>query len=112
MRKGLQEGYEEPIETVPQRFFLTVGSVGSRKNQLRSIEAFAQSRLADEGFRYVVCGAPEPGFELVLEAAGKILGVILLGYLNDSRRRWLGGVGLQIVRDWCCGSTPRVRMAL
>ena len=66
LRGGVESGPEEPIEAAPQRFFLlTVGSIGSGMIQLRSIEAFAQSKLADEGYCYVVCGGPEPGFDAV-----------------------------------------------
>jgi len=89
LREGVASGRETPIEAAPQRFLLTVGSVGARKNQLRSIEAFAQSKLADEGFSYVVCGGPEPGFDGVVEAARKVAAVILPGYVNDSELRWL-----------------------
>jgi hypothetical protein len=60
LRGGVESGPEEPIEAAPQRFFLlTVGSIGSGMIQLRSIEAFAQSKLADEGYCYVVCGGPD-----------------------------------------------------
>ena len=89
LRDGIEGGPEEPIEAAPQRFLLTVGSVGSRKNQLRSIAAFAQSKLADEGYSYVICGGPEPGFAAVAEAAGKTAAVILPGYVNDNQLRWL-----------------------
>jgi glycosyltransferase involved in cell wall biosynthesis len=89
LRVAAASGEEEPIEAAPERFLLTVGSVGSRKNQLRSIEAFAQSKLADEGFFYVVCGGPEPGFESVAEAAKRMPSVILSGYVSDSQLRWL-----------------------
>ncbi|MDQ6703412.1 MAG: glycosyltransferase [Pseudomonadota bacterium] len=89
LRGGVESGPEESIEAAPQHFLLTVGSIGSRKNQLRSIEAFAQSKLADEGYCYVVCGGPEPGFDAVVEAAGKTHAVILPGYVNDNQLRWL-----------------------
>ena len=36
------------------------------------------------------------------------LAVILEGGSRLEAAR-VGGVGLQIVRDWCCGSTPRDR---
>jgi glycosyltransferase involved in cell wall biosynthesis len=89
LRVGIQSGPKEPIASAPKRFLLTVGSVGSRKNQLRSLEAFARSGLAAEGYNYVVCGGPEPGFDAVVEAAGKTPGVILTGYVSDSELRWL-----------------------
>ena len=89
LRGGIEDGYEEPIEAAPQRFLLTVGSIGSRKNQLRSIEAFKQSRLAEEGYSYVICGGKEPGFEAVLDAARDMPSVIFPGYVNDRQLRWL-----------------------
>jgi len=89
LRGGVGGGNAEPIGTAPQRFLLTVGSIGFRKNQLRAVEAFAQSRLAEEGFSYVLCGGPEPGFDVATEAARKVPGVILPGYVNDSQLRWL-----------------------
>jgi|SRR5579875_657280 glycosyltransferase involved in cell wall biosynthesis len=91
LREGMAKGAEEPIEAAPQRFLLTVGSIGSRKNQLRSIEAFAHSGLAKEGFSYVICGGPEPGFAAVAEAASNVPGIILPGYVTDGQLRWLYG---------------------
>ena len=89
IRKGITFGTKEPIEAVPEHFLLTVGSIGYRKNQLRSIEAFAQSKLADNGFFYVICGGREPGYHAVIETANKVPAVIVLDYVNDSQLRWL-----------------------
>lgn len=89
LREGIAAGPEEPIPAAPQRFLLTVGSVGSRKNQLRSLEAFGRSNLAAEGYSYVLCGGPEPGYEAVAEAARKMPSVIMPGYVDDSQLRWL-----------------------
>ncbi|MCI0467635.1 MAG: glycosyltransferase [Beijerinckiaceae bacterium] len=89
LRLAVASGPAEPIPAAPRRFLLTVGAVGSRKNQRRSIEAFVRSGLAEEGFCYVICGGPEPGYKSVLEAAGNVPGVILAGYVSDSQLRWL-----------------------
>jgi glycosyltransferase involved in cell wall biosynthesis len=89
VRESVESGPEEPIAAAPKRFLLTVGSVGSRKNHLRSVAAFARSKLADDGFFYVICGGPEPGFDAVVEAASKMPAVILTGHVNDSQLRWL-----------------------
>ena len=89
LRMGIHSGPEEPIAAAPQRFLLTVGSVGSRKNHLRSLEAFALSGLAELGYHYVICGGPEPGFDAVVESAGKIPAVVLPGYVSDNELRWL-----------------------
>jgi glycosyltransferase involved in cell wall biosynthesis len=69
---------------VNQPFLLTVGSVGRRKNQKVSIEAFAQSGLAADGMAYVLCGAREPGAEEVVALAEVTRGVVLLNYVSDS----------------------------
>ncbi|MDE2333743.1 MAG: glycosyltransferase family 4 protein [Rhodospirillales bacterium] len=76
------EGIEAP-------FLLTVGSIGERKNQARSIAAFARSGLALRGLRYVLCGAREPGFERVAAAAAQAEGVVLLPYVADAELAWL-----------------------
>jgi glycosyltransferase involved in cell wall biosynthesis len=89
LRMGIHSGPEEPIAAAPQRFLLTVGSVGSRKNHVRSLEAFALSGLAELGYHYVICGGPEPGFDAVVESAGKIPAVVLPGYVSDNELRWL-----------------------
>lgn len=79
----------EPVEGISGPFLLTVGAIGSRKNQLRAIEAFERSQLAQKGFHYVICGGPEPGFEAVRLRAGRTPGVVLPGYVNDQQLRWL-----------------------
>jgi glycosyltransferase involved in cell wall biosynthesis len=89
LRQGLHTPDEQIVDGVPEKFFLTVGSLGARKNQLRSIAAFQASGLASERFGYVVCGGPEPGAEEVISLAAKTDGVIVLGYVNDSQLRWL-----------------------
>jgi glycosyltransferase involved in cell wall biosynthesis len=89
LRMGIQSGPALPIAHAPRRFLLTAGSVGARKNQLRSLEAFARSGLAAEGYKYVICGGSEPGFDAVAEAAVKKPAVILTGYVSDSELRWL-----------------------
>jgi glycosyltransferase involved in cell wall biosynthesis len=89
IREGIFRGNIEPFEDCPKRFLLSVGSVGSRKNYLRTIEAFSRSRLVEEGFSYIICGGTEPGFDAVVGAASKVPGVIMPGYVNDNQLRWL-----------------------
>lgn len=69
---------------VKQPFLLTVGSVGRRKNQKSSLQAFAQSGLADQGVSYVLCGPREPGADEVVALANGTRGVMLLNYVADS----------------------------
>jgi glycosyltransferase involved in cell wall biosynthesis len=82
-------GPQAPIPNAPRRFLLTVGAVGSRKNHLRVIEAFAQSGLAEEGYHYVICGGPEPGFDMVAKVASTMPAVMMTGYVSDRELRWL-----------------------
>jgi glycosyltransferase involved in cell wall biosynthesis len=89
VRSGMERGDEREVRGVPAKFFLTVGSIGARKNQMRSIKAFNASGLADEGYAYVVCGGPEPGAEQVIKLAQETAGVVLPGYVNDEELRWL-----------------------
>jgi glycosyltransferase involved in cell wall biosynthesis len=89
LRKGIARNSEQIVNGLPEKFFLTVGSVGTRKNQLRSIQAFVASGLADEGFAFVICGGPEPGADNVMALGRETKGVILPGYVNDEELRWL-----------------------
>jgi glycosyltransferase involved in cell wall biosynthesis len=88
-RPGIGTGDERKPEGVDGPFLLTVGSIGDRKNQRRCIEAFAQSGLAAEGWRYVVIGGKEPGAADAIEAGARTPGVILPGYCDDAELRWL-----------------------
>jgi glycosyltransferase involved in cell wall biosynthesis len=86
-------------ENVQTPFMLTVGSIGSRKNQLTSIRAFELSELASKGISYVLCGAREPGAEKVAAAAAATAGVQLLPYVSDAELIWLydNAVGFVLV---------------
>ena len=91
IRMGVAAPGPVAIPEAGDRFLLTVGSIGDRKNQQRCIAAFARSGLADQGFRYVICGGREPGFERVVEAARTTAGVVLLSYVSDAELSWLYG---------------------
>jgi glycosyltransferase involved in cell wall biosynthesis len=70
-------------------FLLMVGSVGRRKNNLRTIQAFERSGLAARNISLVICGGKEPGYEEVAAAAAKARGVELLSYVSDLELNWL-----------------------
>jgi glycosyltransferase involved in cell wall biosynthesis len=89
IRSGLDDIEEQAISEISSKYLLTVGSIGTRKNQARAIEAFKLSGLADEGYAYVICGGPEPGATEVEIAAKRTKGVVLCGYVNDRQLRWL-----------------------
>ncbi len=82
-------GDAEPVPGVPEKFLLTVGAVGRRKNQHSALLAYAQSGLHERGIGYVICGGPEPGAEAVMDLARKTPGVIATGYVPDNQLRWL-----------------------
>jgi glycosyltransferase involved in cell wall biosynthesis len=89
LRHGMKDGALRAVDGVPQHYFLTVGAIGARKNQMRSIEAFDASGLAKAGYAYVICGGPEPGAGPVVDMARRTPGVILPGYVEDAELRWL-----------------------
>ncbi len=89
IRPGIVAPEPVVVRGIKGRFLLTVGSVGDRKNQRRCIAAFARSGLVEQGFQYVICGGPEPGFERVDEAARETNGVVLLPYVTDAALSWL-----------------------
>lgn len=79
-----------PAHGIAEPFLLCVGNVGTRKNQLRAIHAFARSGLDERGVQFVICGGREPGYDAVAEAAATS-GVRLLGYVDTSTLSWLYG---------------------
>lgn len=89
IRDGINFGELSAVAGIEPPFLLTVGSIGTRKNQAGSIAAYARSRLAERGIRYVVCGGPEPGHDAVLRAAENVPGVHILPYVSDAELRWL-----------------------
>jgi len=88
-RKELETDAAVPVEGVPEKFLLTVGAIGRRKNQSEALKAYAQSGLHERGIGYVICGGPEPGADAVMDLARQTPGVILTGYLPDTQLSWL-----------------------
>ncbi len=89
LRNGMKDSALRAVEGIPEKYFLTVGAIGARKNQMRAIEAFEASGLAKAGYAYVICGGPEPGAEPVIERARRTPGVVHPGYVDDAELRWL-----------------------
>jgi glycosyltransferase involved in cell wall biosynthesis len=90
LRMDMKQCELRTLDGIPEKFFLTVGSVGKRKNQLRAIRAFDATGLAKAGYAYVICGGLlEAGADSVAEQAQRTPGVILLGYIDDAELRWL-----------------------
>lgn len=91
MRTDVDARAMTPVAGVGNRFLLTTGSLGDRKNQARAIQAFTETDLAARGVQYVLCGAKEPGAEAVAEIAARAPGVVLLSYVSDEELAWLYG---------------------
>lgn len=88
-RLEMKTGEGQRLQGVEPPFLLTVGSIGDRKNQARCIEAFSASKLAGNGWRYVIVGGREPGADTAFELARHTPGVVLPGYSTDDELRWL-----------------------
>ena len=90
-RIGVSAAQPAAVQAIDGPFLLTVGSLGDRKNQARCIAAFVRSGLAARGYRYVLCGARDPGYEAVAAAAQSTPVVVYLSYVDDSQLSWLYG---------------------
>lgn len=79
-----------PVAGIDRPFLLTVGSIGARKGQEASINAYALSGLHERGIGYVICGGPEePGYAAAAAAADRTPGVVRLSYVSDQELCWL-----------------------
>ena len=78
----------ERPEYAPDKFFLTVGALGKRKNQAASIEAFKKSGLFRKGYSYLLTGPFEDDLDF-LRGAEATEGVKILGYVSDAELVWL-----------------------
>lgn len=89
VRQGSAEGPAEALPGVQAPFLLTVGALERRKNHLRTIEAFAMTRLAEQGVLLVLCGARGDAAEAIERLAAQTPGVVMPGYVSDAQLRWL-----------------------
>jgi glycosyltransferase involved in cell wall biosynthesis len=89
IRNDLNAGPEQAPPGITRPFFLTVAALETRKNHLRVMEAFAKSKLHQEGYSYVFCGPNGNSAHEVIARAREIPGVVRFGYLTDSELRWL-----------------------
>jgi glycosyltransferase involved in cell wall biosynthesis len=89
VRQASAEGPAEPVVGIDAPFLLSVGALERRKNHLRTIEAFALARLAEQGVRLVICGARGDAAEAIERLAAQTPGVVLPGYVSDAQLRWL-----------------------
>ena len=88
-RSGVLAGETARPDAVQGPYILCVGAVGRRKNQVRLIEGFRQSGLAERGLSLILVGSREYGFDAVADAQRHTSGVTLLPYTTDAELRWL-----------------------
>ncbi|MBP2234662.1 glycosyltransferase involved in cell wall biosynthesis [Sinorhizobium kostiense] len=89
VRTELFDGPMEAISGVDGPFFLTVGAFETRKNQMAALKAYRDGGFHALGVKYVLCGPRGDGHKQIIEFARTIPGVVVLGYVPDSRLRWL-----------------------
>jgi glycosyltransferase involved in cell wall biosynthesis len=89
VRRDIQRGNETKPPEIRKPFLLTIGALEARKNYPRSLEAFQQSGLADQGYSYVFCGPRGNAADAVEKLAKTIPSVQALGYRSDAELRWL-----------------------
>ncbi|MEM9964101.1 MAG: glycosyltransferase family 1 protein [Asticcacaulis sp.] len=89
IKPAKEDGAIEAVTGIDGPYLLTVGALGTRKNQIRSMRAFQRSGLAAQGVRYVLCGSREPGYDAVCAEAERTEGVIRLSYVSDAQLTWL-----------------------
>ena len=89
VRAGSSNGESEPVPGVQRPFFLSVGALETRKNQLTALEAFGRCGFAERGISYILCGARGAGAEQIEAKAAQTPGVKILGYVSDGQLRWL-----------------------
>ena len=88
VRANLIESMQD-IGTPAVSYFLTVGSLGFRKNQIKSIEGFKCSGLHEQGYEYWLVGSREPGAAEVEGLAALTPGVKVLGYVSEDQLKQL-----------------------
>jgi glycosyltransferase involved in cell wall biosynthesis len=88
-RPAIWNGDLVPVKGVWPSFLLTVGALEKRKNYLRVIEAYASTKLHEEGVAYVLCGARGNAADEIRALAAATPGVTALAYVSDAQLRWL-----------------------
>ncbi|PSJ58549.1 glycosyltransferase [Pseudaminobacter soli (ex Li et al. 2025)] len=90
MRTELFNGSDEAVAALKgRRFFLTVGALETRKNQVAALKAFRDGHFWEQGVAYVLCGARGAGHEEISTLAANEPGVFMLNYVPDAQLRWL-----------------------
>lgn len=89
LRNELFDGSAEAVPDIVQPFFLSVGAIETRKNQICALRAYQLGEFHREGISYIICGPRGAGSQEVIEAAKSTPGVHLLGYVSDRQLRWL-----------------------
>lgn len=76
---------EEPIEDLPQRYLLTVGTLQPRKNLKKAVEAFLEIASKETDLHLVICGGQGWGNHSFLEKIPEVVKnrIHILGYVSS-----------------------------
>lgn len=88
-RPAVSNGDLVPVEGVSPPFLLTVGALEKRKNYQHVIEAYASTKLHQEGVSYVLCGPRGNASDEICALAAVTPGVTALSYVSEDQLRWL-----------------------
>ncbi|MCW1382855.1 glycosyltransferase [Novosphingobium sp. KCTC 2891] len=88
-RNGILDVPAHRPPAAPDRFFLTVGALEVRKNQVAALEAYAQGGFHERGVGYVLCGSRGDAAREIADKVAATPGAHLIGYVSDSELRWL-----------------------
>jgi glycosyltransferase involved in cell wall biosynthesis len=83
LRKDQSNSPSIPVPSRGDKFFLFVGSLERRKNLTGLIRAFEMTGLANEGYSLKIVGMDGNGAGEIRELSRKVVGVELLGFVDE-----------------------------
>lgn len=83
LRKDQSNSPSVPVSSSGDKFFLFVGSLERRKNLTGLIRAFERTSLANEGYSLKIVGMDGNGAGEIRELSRKVVGVELLGFVDE-----------------------------
>ena len=89
LRRRLSNAASKPSLGVNEKFFLFVGNLEKRKNIIGLIHGFERTGLVHQGYSLKIVGMDGSGANEIKELSSKIVGVELLGFLEDETLEWL-----------------------
>ena len=83
LRKDQSNSTSIPVPSREDKFFLFVGSLEKRKNLTGLIRAFEMTGLVNEGYSLKIVGMDGNGAGEIRELSRKVVGVELLGFVDE-----------------------------